>query len=144
MNLHSLSSHSHYPKPNFFPEKYTDYANKGKIDTSCASEVNGSIMDAKISKTRNTYMLGNSCRFQLEQDVLRLQKLLNEEMKLHAILENAMEQATITSSDLSSLPDNVSIFSFWIAAFHLKLAVFVCVAKSKIALKKFLQTCTSI
>ncbi|KAM0939389.1 putative ternary complex factor MIP1, leucine-zipper [Dioscorea sansibarensis] len=106
MNLHSLSSHSHYPKPIFYPEKYTDDANKGEINTSCASEVHGSIKDVKISKTRNTYMLGSSCRFQLEQDVLRLQKLLNEEIELHAILENAIEQATITSSDLSSLPDN--------------------------------------
>lgn len=50
--------------------------------------------------------------------VLRLQKLLNEEMELHAILENAMEQATITSSDLSSLPDNVSIFSFCTYGFY--------------------------
>ncbi|OAY69367.1 hypothetical protein ACMD2_00928 [Ananas comosus] len=48
----------------------------------------------------------NSCRFQLEQDVKRLQQLLQEETNLRAVLENALEHAAVTLSDLSYLPNN--------------------------------------
>ncbi|XP_065014464.1 uncharacterized protein LOC135642328 isoform X1 [Musa acuminata AAA Group] len=48
----------------------------------------------------------HSCRFQLEQDVQRLQQLLNEEMELHVVLENALEHAAVTLSDLSCLPND--------------------------------------
>ncbi|XP_034210136.1 uncharacterized protein LOC117623315 isoform X2 [Prunus dulcis] len=43
-------------------------------------------------------------RFQLEQDVQRLQQQLREELELHAILENAIEQNAIKCSSWSGLP----------------------------------------
>ncbi|KAF3432309.1 hypothetical protein FNV43_RR27049 [Rhamnella rubrinervis] len=48
----------------------------------------------------------NSCpyRFQLEQDVQRLQAQLQEEMDLHAILENAIEKNAIKLSSSACLP----------------------------------------
>ncbi|KAJ0985217.1 hypothetical protein J5N97_003573 [Dioscorea zingiberensis] len=98
--------HSDHAKANYYLEKHADDVSKGKIGRTCASEVNDPAKDIKMPKTCNTYFTGNSCRFQLEQDVLRLQQLLHEEMELHAILESAVEHATVTSSDLSSLPDN--------------------------------------
>ncbi|PQM41126.1 uncharacterized protein Pyn_41132 [Prunus yedoensis var. nudiflora] len=43
-------------------------------------------------------------RFQLEQDVQRLQQQLREELELHAILENAIEQNAIKCSSWSGRP----------------------------------------
>ncbi|KAI0518943.1 hypothetical protein KFK09_006380 [Dendrobium nobile] len=42
--------------------------------------------------------------FELEKDVLNLQLLLQEEIKLHVILEKAVEEAAFELSDLSCLP----------------------------------------
>ncbi|ONI15153.1 hypothetical protein PRUPE_3G027500 [Prunus persica] len=47
-------------------------------------------------------------RFQLEQDVQRLQQQLREELELHAILENAIEQNAIKCSSWSGLPYYIS------------------------------------
>ncbi|KAJ3696291.1 hypothetical protein LUZ60_001668 [Juncus effusus] len=47
----------------------------------------------------------NSCRLQLEHDVKSLEKLLEEEMYLRLVLENALEDAAATLSDLSFLPN---------------------------------------
>ncbi|XP_074566117.1 uncharacterized protein LOC141822686 [Curcuma longa] len=46
-----------------------------------------------------------SSRFQLEQDVHRLQQVLQDEMELHIVLENALEHAAVTLSDLTCLPN---------------------------------------
>uniref|UniRef100_A0A7N2L7B0 Ternary complex factor MIP1 leucine-zipper domain-containing protein n=3 Tax=Quercus lobata TaxID=97700 RepID=A0A7N2L7B0_QUELO len=48
----------------------------------------------------NTY----SSRFQLEQDVNRLQQQLQEEMELHAVLEKAIEKNAMKLSSPSHLP----------------------------------------
>ncbi|KAF0932671.1 hypothetical protein E2562_011969 [Oryza meyeriana var. granulata] len=48
----------------------------------------------------------SSCRSQLEQDVKKLQKALQEETALHAILENALRHAALTLADMSYLPTN--------------------------------------
>ncbi|XP_034696216.1 uncharacterized protein LOC117922262 [Vitis riparia] len=48
-------------------------------------------------------------RFQLEQDVERLQRQLQEEMELHAILENAIEKNTGDLSSSSCLPHNAQV-----------------------------------
>uniref|UniRef100_A0A0D3GKJ2 DUF547 domain-containing protein n=1 Tax=Oryza barthii TaxID=65489 RepID=A0A0D3GKJ2_9ORYZ len=48
----------------------------------------------------------SSCRSQLEQDVKKLQKALQEETALHAILENALHRAALTLADMSYLPTN--------------------------------------
>lgn len=48
----------------------------------------------------------NSCRLQLEQEVQRLQQLLEEEMQLHVVLENAMEHAAVEQSDSSCIPND--------------------------------------
>ncbi|KAL5554774.1 hypothetical protein UlMin_042175 [Ulmus minor] len=45
-------------------------------------------------------------RFRLEQDVQRLQQQLQEELELHTILENAIEQNASKISSLSCLPDS--------------------------------------
>lgn len=42
--------------------------------------------------------------FQLEEDVLNLQLLLQEEIKLHVILEKAVEEAAVKLTDISCLP----------------------------------------
>ncbi|XP_020587589.1 uncharacterized protein LOC110029578 [Phalaenopsis equestris] len=44
--------------------------------------------------------------FQLEKDVLNLQLLLQEEIKLHDVLEKAVEDAAFELSDLSCLPND--------------------------------------
>lgn len=46
------------------------------------------------------------CRSQLEQDVKKLQKVLQEETALHSILENALDHASVTLADMSYLPTN--------------------------------------
>ncbi|OVA19342.1 protein of unknown function DUF547 [Macleaya cordata] len=48
--------------------------------------------------------IAHTCRLQLERDVQRLQQQLEEEMELRAVLENAVEHKTLTSSNLSCLP----------------------------------------
>ncbi|KAG0479952.1 hypothetical protein HPP92_010810 [Vanilla planifolia] len=45
----------------------------------------------------------NPLIFQLEQDVQNLQRLLEEEIKLHAILENAVDDVAVKISDASCL-----------------------------------------
>ncbi|KAL6873883.1 hypothetical protein ACP4OV_013965 [Aristida adscensionis] len=47
-----------------------------------------------------------SCRTQLEQDVRRLEKALQEETALHAVLEGAIERAAVTLADMAYLPSN--------------------------------------
>ncbi|XP_074586536.1 uncharacterized protein LOC141842214 [Curcuma longa] len=53
----------------------------------------------------NRSFSNHSSRFQLEQEVHRLQQVLQEEMELHVVLENALEHAAVTLSDLSYLPN---------------------------------------
>ncbi|WOL08528.1 hypothetical protein Cni_G17281 [Canna indica] len=47
-----------------------------------------------------------SSRDQLEQDVQRLQQMLDEEMELHVVLENALEHAAAALSDFTCLPND--------------------------------------
>ncbi|XP_042413212.1 uncharacterized protein LOC122002193 [Zingiber officinale] len=53
----------------------------------------------------NRSFSNHSSRFELEQEVHTLQQVLQEEMELHVILENALEHAAVTLSDLSYLPN---------------------------------------
>ncbi|KAG0516038.1 hypothetical protein BDA96_10G329100 [Sorghum bicolor] len=46
------------------------------------------------------------CRSQLEQDVKRLRKVLQEETALHAVLEGALGRAAVTLADMAYLPTN--------------------------------------
>nr|AGT17090.1 hypothetical protein SHCRBa_084_G07_F_180 [Saccharum hybrid cultivar R570] len=48
----------------------------------------------------------SSCRSQLEQDVKRLRKALQEETALHAVLESALGRAAVTLADMAYLPTN--------------------------------------
>nr|AGT16555.1 Protein of unknown function DUF547 [Saccharum hybrid cultivar R570] len=48
----------------------------------------------------------SSCRSQLEQDVKRLRKALQEETALHAVLEGALGRAAVTLADMAYLPTN--------------------------------------
>ncbi|TVU07707.1 hypothetical protein EJB05_41073, partial [Eragrostis curvula] len=48
----------------------------------------------------------SSCRSQLEQDVKKLEKALQEETALHSVLEGALERAAVTLADMAYLPTN--------------------------------------
>uniref|UniRef100_A0A804U744 Ternary complex factor MIP1-like n=1 Tax=Zea mays TaxID=4577 RepID=A0A804U744_MAIZE len=48
----------------------------------------------------------SSCRSQLEQDVKRLRKALQDETALHAVLEGALGRAAVTLADMAYLPTN--------------------------------------
>nr|XP_029121645.1 uncharacterized protein LOC105049243 isoform X2 [Elaeis guineensis] len=88
------------------PNLQIDSVNEYKDGHPSTSEVSNSVGGAGGLKSCARKFSKGSCRFQLEQDVQRLQKLLLGEMELHAVLENAVEHAAITLSDLSCLPND--------------------------------------
>ncbi|KAG8095248.1 hypothetical protein GUJ93_ZPchr0012g21082 [Zizania palustris] len=61
---------------------------------------------AKARRAFSSSSATSSCRSQLEQDVKKLQKALQEETALHSILENALQHAALTLADMSYLPTN--------------------------------------
>ncbi|KAL5224517.1 hypothetical protein ABZP36_011156 [Zizania latifolia] len=61
---------------------------------------------AKARRGFSSSSATSSCRSQLEQDVKKLQKALQEETALHSILENALQHAALTLADMSYLPTN--------------------------------------
>ncbi|XP_050382416.1 uncharacterized protein LOC126799288 [Argentina anserina] len=84
---------------------------------SCNSECQSRIVKddsfLKVSKPDEGIRRLGSCnkssypyKFQLEQDVQRLERQLLEEIELHAILENAIEKNITSFSSASSLPYN--------------------------------------
>ncbi|KAE9468090.1 hypothetical protein C3L33_00005, partial [Rhododendron williamsianum] len=67
----------------------------------CAKDFRGDAITLKLSsKTSGGYIY----RLQLEKDVQRLQQQLQEEMELHAILENAIENNAVIPPGVSLLP----------------------------------------
>ncbi|XP_008796920.3 uncharacterized protein LOC103712228 [Phoenix dactylifera] len=88
------------------PNIQMDSVNESEDGHPSTSEESNSTGGAGGLKSRDRKFSKGSCRFQLEQDVQRLQKLLLEEMQLHAVLENAVEHAAVTLSDLSCLPND--------------------------------------
>ncbi|KAF5452864.1 hypothetical protein F2P56_027822 [Juglans regia] len=68
------------------------------LEESNLADEDGSL--GSCTKSNNDY----PSRFQLEQDVQRLQQQLQEEMELHAILEKAIEKNASKFSSLLSLP----------------------------------------
>ncbi|KAJ4958193.1 hypothetical protein NE237_025304 [Protea cynaroides] len=69
-----------------------------KIEVSNSCGETGSPSSCNKSNSTTSY------RVQLEQDVQILEECLREEMKLHAVLENAIEHDSVSSSKLSCLP----------------------------------------
>ncbi|XP_042485060.1 uncharacterized protein LOC122065327 isoform X5 [Macadamia integrifolia] len=88
---------------NYNSENQFDLVNEFR---SCNSkkEVRNSCQEigspSSCNKSSCTYLY----RVQLEQDVQMLQERLREEKELHAVLQNAVEHASVTSSNLSCLP----------------------------------------
>ncbi|XP_042488144.1 uncharacterized protein LOC122068334 isoform X2 [Macadamia integrifolia] len=74
-----------------------------KIEVNYSCGETGS--PSSCNKSSSTYPY----RVQLEQDIL--QERLREEMELRAVLENAVEHGSVTSSNLSYLPPDVCYFS---------------------------------
>ncbi|KAI8544867.1 hypothetical protein RHMOL_Rhmol08G0328200 [Rhododendron molle] len=67
----------------------------------CAKDFRGDAITLKLSsKTSGGYIY----RLQLEKDVQRLQQQLQEEMELHAILKNAIENNAVIPPGVSHLP----------------------------------------
>ncbi|KAL5199276.1 hypothetical protein ABZP36_020479 [Zizania latifolia] len=61
---------------------------------------------AKARRGFSSSPAASACRSQLEQDVKKLHKALQEETVRHSILENALQHAALTLADTSYLPTN--------------------------------------
>ncbi|XP_043713714.1 uncharacterized protein LOC122662199 isoform X4 [Telopea speciosissima] len=88
---------------NYNSENQFDLVNEfrscnSKIEVSNSCQETGS--PSSCNKSSSTYPY----RVQLEQDVKILQERLREEKELHAVLQNAVEHASVASSNLSCLP----------------------------------------
>ncbi|KAK3131218.1 hypothetical protein QOZ80_6BG0503620 [Eleusine coracana subsp. coracana] len=59
-----------------------------------------------FSPQQTRRLSSSSCRSQLEQDVKKLEKALQEETALHSVLEGALERAAVTLADMAYLPTN--------------------------------------
>ncbi|KAK9281955.1 hypothetical protein L1049_004864 [Liquidambar formosana] len=99
----SLSTCSHFGANHCNSATHLDFVGEVQSDNSSLEVTNfneeaGSL--GSYNRSRGAYPY----RFQLEQDVQRLQQQLREEMEIHAILENAIEKNAVKLSSPSCLP----------------------------------------
>lgn len=99
----SLSKCSHSGATQCNSATQLDYLDEIQSDTSSLEVANCS-EDAKSFGSCNRRNGTYPYRYQLEQDVQKLQKQLREEMELHTILENALEKNALKLSSPSCLP----------------------------------------
>ncbi|KAA8541506.1 hypothetical protein F0562_022658 [Nyssa sinensis] len=97
----SLSKCSHSCASSCNSETQLDNADEIQDDSSLdASNYNGNVNLGCTNKSSGAYIY----RFQLQHDVEKLQRKLQEEIELHAILENAIEKTPVKLSSPSCLP----------------------------------------
>uniref|UniRef100_A0A5B6ZUX2 DUF547 domain-containing protein n=1 Tax=Davidia involucrata TaxID=16924 RepID=A0A5B6ZUX2_DAVIN len=98
----SLSKCSHAYVSSCNSDTQLDNADEIRTDSSLdASNYDGDVVNLGFTnKSNGAYIY----RFQLQQDVERLEQKLQEEMELHAILENAIEKNPVKLSSPSCLP----------------------------------------
>lgn len=99
----SLSKCSHSGACHCNSATQLDYLDEIQSDTSSLEVANCS-EDAQSLGSCNRRNGTYPYRYQLEQDVKKLQKQLREEMELHTILENALEKNALKLSSPSCLP----------------------------------------
>ncbi|KAG2728455.1 hypothetical protein I3760_01G205900 [Carya illinoinensis] len=100
--VESALTQSHYlSKPSHSAESCSDreiLSHNSSLEESNLGDEAGSF--GSCTRSNNDY----SSRFQLQQDVQRLQQQLQEEMELHAILEKAIQKNALKFSSPSRLP----------------------------------------
>ncbi|XP_042468472.1 uncharacterized protein LOC122051401 [Zingiber officinale] len=95
------------PKPKQNHDARVKMGNQDDFRVDRRSQENNQVGEAGSMMLYKRNFSKRSSRFQLEQDVHRLQQVLQDEMELHVVLENALEHAAVTLSDLTCLPNEV-------------------------------------